>query len=132
MRDGAFLIEAPAAVEDRLLRVERILGCARLELRFLHFLRHGCPRRRFVVRLRQFVRGAVFGGRAFEIPVLQLQQQLPRAGRRGLLVIPSRSTRGREDVLDDVALGLRIAVHRHVAQKGQQLGGAVASRLELE
>ncbi len=30
------------------------------------------------------------------------------------------------------ALGLRIAVHDYVAQERQQLGGAVAARLELE
>jgi hypothetical protein len=61
----------------------------------------------------------------------QFQQQLARARRRRLLAVVGRRRAAAKASLGET-LGLRIAVDDDIAEKGQQLGGAVAARLELE
>ena len=64
LRDRAFSIEALAVVEDRLLRVDGVLGRARVELGLLQLLRNRRLRRRLERRLGQIQRRAALGGRS--------------------------------------------------------------------
>ena len=62
----------------------------------------------------------------------KFEQQLARAWRRRLFMVAARHPPGGENVLWLEAFHQRMAVYRDVAQIPQQLGRAVAARLELE
>src|SRR5204863_6087565 len=79
LRDRAFTVQLLAAGQQRLLRVHGILRGAHVHVRLLYFLWNGGLRRGYVGGLGLFERRAVFGRRAGEIAVLELDEQLAGA-----------------------------------------------------